>query len=309
MFVTNLKWRFGPTGGDGGTGGYMPLAIVKGAASDINWVHSHHNGKPLLMTNATGAIVPYTGHAVLGFPGQFANAVGLAGALYYYNRYRDYNDTTGRYIQADPIGLAGDANPYAYAMGNTLRYLDPEGLEGINLFSPNDRAAPAANMLVGAQGGNFYVAGHGSPGRIVDQRNASRPVNYRPRDLESFVKMLERAGLRPGQTIVLASCNMNQDGGAFARALAERTGSIVYATTGFVGYGSSGNVGVVFPRELRDTGPYGSGVWTPSGARAGQLPNIRGALLNNSGFWGPRARPDYAPSQPANKPDWKVPPQ
>jgi hypothetical protein len=90
MFVTNLKWRFGPTGGDGGTGGYMPLAIVKGAASDINWVHSHHNGKPLLITNVTGAIVPYSGHAVLGFPGQFANAVGLAGAQHYYNRYRDY---------------------------------------------------------------------------------------------------------------------------------------------------------------------------------------------------------------------------
>jgi RHS repeat-associated protein len=66
-------------------------------------------------------------HAVVGFPGQFANAVGLAGAQYYYNRYRDYNDATGRYIQADPIGLAGDANPYAYAMGNTLRYVDPTG--------------------------------------------------------------------------------------------------------------------------------------------------------------------------------------
>jgi RHS repeat-associated protein len=127
MFVTNLKWRFGLTGGDDGTGGYMPLAIIKGAAGEINWVHSHHNGKPLLMTNVTGAIVPYSGHAVLGFPGQFANAVGLAGAQYYYNRYRDYNDTTGRYIQADPIGLAGDANPYAYAMGNTLRYSDPTG--------------------------------------------------------------------------------------------------------------------------------------------------------------------------------------
>jgi hypothetical protein len=61
----------GPTGGDDGTGGYMPLAIIKGSAGEINWVHSHHNGKPLLMTNATGAIVPYSGHAVLGFPGQF----------------------------------------------------------------------------------------------------------------------------------------------------------------------------------------------------------------------------------------------
>jgi RHS repeat-associated protein len=111
----------GPTGGDDGTGGYMPLAIVKGSAGEINWVHSHHNGKPFLMTNASGATVAYSGHAVLGFPGQFANAVGLAGAQYYYNRYRDYNDTTGRYIQADPIGLSGDANPYAYAMGNALQ--------------------------------------------------------------------------------------------------------------------------------------------------------------------------------------------
>jgi RHS repeat-associated protein len=117
----------GLTGGDDGTSGYMPLAIVKGAAGEINWVHSHHNGKPILLTNASGTTVAYSGHAVLGFPGQFANAVGLAGAQYYYNRYRDYNDATGRYIQADPIGLAGDANPYAYAMGNTLRYSDPTG--------------------------------------------------------------------------------------------------------------------------------------------------------------------------------------
>jgi RHS repeat-associated protein len=121
----------GPTGGDDGAGGYMPLAIVKGAASDINWVHSHHNAKPILLTNSTGAVVAYGGHAVLGFPGQFANAVGLAGAQYYYNRFRDYHDTTGRYIQADPIGLAGDANPYAYAIGNTLRYTDPDGLQPV----------------------------------------------------------------------------------------------------------------------------------------------------------------------------------
>jgi RHS repeat-associated protein len=120
----------GSTGGDDGAGGYMPLAILTRAAATINWVHSHHNAKPILLTNSTGAVVAYGGHAVLGFPGQFANAVGLAGAQYYYNRYRDYNDATGRYIQADPIGLAGDPNPYAYAMGNTLSYMDPEGLQG-----------------------------------------------------------------------------------------------------------------------------------------------------------------------------------
>ncbi|HCP65793.1 MAG TPA: hypothetical protein DIU09_14545, partial [Hyphomonadaceae bacterium] len=41
----------------------------------------------------------------------------------------DYDVNTGRYIQADPIGLAGDDNPYAYARGNPLRYADPLGLK------------------------------------------------------------------------------------------------------------------------------------------------------------------------------------
>ena len=55
----------GPTGGDDGAGGYMPLAIVTGTTPAINWVHSHHNAKPILLTNAAGAVVAYTGHAVL----------------------------------------------------------------------------------------------------------------------------------------------------------------------------------------------------------------------------------------------------
>jgi RHS repeat-associated protein len=153
----------GPTGGDDGAGGYMPLAIVKGATGDINWVHSHHNAKPILLTNSTGTTVAYSGHAVLGFPGQFANAVGLAGAQYYYNRYRDYNDATGRYIQADPIGLAGDANPYAYAMGNTLRFMDPMGLAPVCNFSRRAILVGGSSPVLG-RGGQVDPHGH-SPGR------------------------------------------------------------------------------------------------------------------------------------------------
>jgi RHS repeat-associated protein len=119
----------GPTGGDDGTGGYMPLAVVTGAgsAAAVRWVHGDHLGTPLVTTDATGNPVTSTGTAITGFPGQFANAVLLPGAQHYYNRYRDYDPTTGRYIQADPIGLAGDPNPYAYALGNPLRYTDPTG--------------------------------------------------------------------------------------------------------------------------------------------------------------------------------------
>jgi RHS repeat-associated protein len=119
----------GPMGADDGTGGYMPLAVAvgSGAAAALHWVHADHMGVPLVTTSATGAVVTPTGYALSGFPGQFANAVLLPGAAHYYNRYRDYDPTTGRYIQADPIGLEGDPNPYAYALGNPLRYADPTG--------------------------------------------------------------------------------------------------------------------------------------------------------------------------------------
>ena len=105
----------GPTGGDDGLGGYMPLAVVVGTVADLRWVHSHHNGAPILMTSSAGAIVPHGDHAVMGFDifvgrvrfGQFANAKQLAGAQHYYNRYRDYNPVTERYIQADPNWVGG----------------------------------------------------------------------------------------------------------------------------------------------------------------------------------------------------------
>jgi RHS repeat-associated protein len=254
----------GPTGGDDGTGGYMPLAIAKGQTGTLNWVHSHHNAKPIMLTDSTGATVAYSGHAVLGFPGQFANAVGLAGAQYYYNYYRDYDDTTGRYIQADPIGLNGDPNPYAYAMGNGLRYSDPMGLEGLNFFHPRDRIASTGDMFAGARGGEFFVTGHGTKGMIYDQSKGSGPNDwsnpYGVGNAQAFVNRLRAAGLRPGQAIVLAACNVAEDGGAFARAIARLTGSMVYATDGFVAYPTSGAIRQIFPRGVRG-GNFGSSVF------------------------------------------------
>ncbi len=41
---------------------------------------------------------------------------------------RDFNPQTGRYIETDPIGLAGGINPYVYVGNNPVGKTDPSGL-------------------------------------------------------------------------------------------------------------------------------------------------------------------------------------
>jgi len=58
---------------------------------------------------------------------QFTGRERDADWLYYY-RARYYNPRLARFLQPDPLGHAGGANPYVYAANNPLSFIDPSGL-------------------------------------------------------------------------------------------------------------------------------------------------------------------------------------
>ncbi len=170
------------------------------------------------MTDTTGAVVwqaslrPFgETEALFGtatndqrFPGQRLDAeTGL-----HQNGFRDYDPSLGRYLQADPIGLAGGLNPYAYAGGNPVNLVDPDGL------------SPWANKplidLISDLVGHLFPqdSGLGMVGPPVIPDNVS-PVTITPGAIENLVQQCrqpEKNYLTKGQVSLRKKIDrVNQD--------------------------------------------------------------------------------------------------
>lgn len=118
----------------------LPLALINGPLANptYTWITTGHLGEPLLLTDGSGAVVssvtrdPWGNRVLLaggdpldlGYPGQWRDpATGL-----FQNHHREYDPMTGRYIEADPLGLGGGSNLYAYVGGDPVNAVDPDGL-------------------------------------------------------------------------------------------------------------------------------------------------------------------------------------
>jgi RHS repeat-associated protein len=101
-----------------------PRVITRQSDQAIVWrwdsAESFGNSAPNQNPNALGTFVFNQ-----RFPGQVFDAeTGLA-----QNWFREYAARTGRFVQSDPIGLAGGINTFSYVGGNPVSYIDPLGLE------------------------------------------------------------------------------------------------------------------------------------------------------------------------------------
>jgi RHS repeat-associated protein len=115
------------------------------AAASVFYVHSDYLNTPRVLTNKQNRIPwrwdnadpfganiasedPDTDYIYLRYPLRFPGQYFDNETRLHYNYFRDYDPSTGRYLQSDPIGVRGGINSYVYARGNPSTATDPLGL-------------------------------------------------------------------------------------------------------------------------------------------------------------------------------------
>jgi RHS repeat-associated protein len=117
----------------------LPVAALSPGAGQVYFLHDDRLGAPQVATDSGQTVVWSAGYGPFGemttVPSLIVQNLRLPGQEYdgdtglYHNGFRDYAPGWGRYLQSDPIGLAGGPNTYSYAAANPVKLIDPFGLQ------------------------------------------------------------------------------------------------------------------------------------------------------------------------------------
>ena len=180
------------------------------------YVVTNHQGATELVLDAQGTAVwrarldPYgTAHVEVGadfhqplrWPGHFHDSeTGL-----HYNRFRYYDPTLGRYLESDPLGIAGGANVYA-PTANPLRDVD---LRGLASKCPNhvdcpDNPANRKKQRVAAESNEAPDGGRDRRRPDLDGMSDAQLRNHCERRAAELQAAMERSNPRAAQHVTLA---------------------------------------------------------------------------------------------------------
>ncbi|MBD8898977.1 RHS repeat domain-containing protein [Rhodanobacter sp. DHG33] len=159
----HLVGEYGSNARDYVWAGDLPVAVVDSSSvsTTVNYVTADHLGAPRAITNSAGILIwqwiwlnnPFgeqeptssTGYTYnLRFPGQYYDAeTGL-----WSNGFRDYDSTTGRYMESDPSGMSGGINTYAYVGGDPIDAVDPAGLRYVDVYIWRAHGSKVGHVMV-----------------------------------------------------------------------------------------------------------------------------------------------------------------
>lgn len=144
--------------------GNEPVAVLKQSGSAANstlavslsYVYPDHIATPRVVSRSSDHAIQWRWDSAEAFGaspvndnpnglGAFTFSQRFPGQIYdaetsnFQNWNRDYKASIGRYIQSDPVGLAGGINTYAYARSSPARLVDPLGLNADDIIrDPKD---------------------------------------------------------------------------------------------------------------------------------------------------------------------------
>jgi RHS repeat-associated protein len=230
------------------------LLAVEEADGMLRVALTDERGSVAGLTDASGALTdtfvygPYgedwgrTGTNALAFRWLGGYGVRHAGGSLYVTRFRAYGADARRFLSADPMGLAGGGNLYAYGAGDPMFFIDPLGLcessMETRMWGALQLYGGALEALVGGTFGfvTSVSVGGGILGGIVmlhgsDVASAGWQKMLTGRQVDTFTsQLIQSLGLNQGYANILD--NLLSAAGIMGIGSLLKAGSSIVQTSG-----------------------------------------------------------------------------